>query len=239
MTFLIKLFWFLIPTLGLFMADATPTGGSGDGNPDTPPPGDGDNTPAGDNGQDTAITFNSQAELDAMFKPRMAQAAKQAEAKMLETLGVENVDALSKAIKDAEAAKQAQMTELEKAQAEIATAKEKAATAEAEAATVKAAAEKALLKAAVISAAGTFQDPNDAWLYVDQSKITVNEETGEYEGIEDAIKAVAEAKAYLLKQEDTNPNRGTPPRKQTSVQRTWQQTQQPPQNTPPVPTIKF
>lgn len=49
------------------------------------------------------------------------------------------------------------------------------------------------------AAALNFNDPTDAFALVDKSKFKVDEESGEVEGVEDALKMLAKAKPYMLK----------------------------------------
>lgn len=127
------------------------------------------------------------------------------------------LDAFEAAEKERQAA---QMTELEKAQAEIAEAKRLAAEAEEARTAAEAKAQERLLKAAVIAEASKqgFNDPADAWLLVDRSKIEAGEDDS-FKGLDKAIEAVLKAKPYLAKAEDrprigtprSQPNGGKPP----------------------------
>lgn len=149
----------------------------------------------------------SQTELDGLFAERGKRAADAAINALLSDLGVENVEALKAAKKAAEDAENAKLSELEKAQkqTEKAQAERDAAIAQAEKA--QAQATERLLEAAVITAAQEFNDPNDAWLYVDRSKIETGDD-GQFKGVEDAVKVVAEAKPYLLKSENQTKSGG-------------------------------
>jgi hypothetical protein len=147
-----------------------------------------------------------------MFKPRTDEAAKKARATLLAEIGVEDVAAVKAALAAAEAAKQAQMSELEKAQAAADKAKSEAEKAQAERDTALAYAAETLLRAAVVSEASGqgFNDPADAWLYIDRAKVETTE--AGYKGLTEAVKAVAEAKPYLLKADSSPAARGTPTR---------------------------
>ena len=170
-----------------------------------------DATAAGDGqGQPAPATF-TQEQLDTIVKDRLARATTKTTADLLTELGVENVATAKKTLTEAKAAHEAQMSELEKAQAQIVEAQAQAAQATAEAETVKAQAAEALLKAATISQAGNFNDPNDAWSFVDKSKIEIQED-GSYKGIDEALKGLIEAKPYLVKAEGSGPGPGTPTR---------------------------
>lgn len=181
----------------------------------------------------------TQAQLDAIIAERLKRAKESNTQELLQTLGVEDLDTATKAIKEAAAAKQAQMSELEKAQAEVAAANEKAAKVEAEAKAIKATAEEALLRAAVMSAATMFNDASDAWLHIDRSRIEVQAD-GTYKGIDEAIKAVIEAKPYLARQ-GQQPNLGTPTPARKRIAQTWQtqQTKTEQSEPPRRPLVRF
>ena len=174
-------------------------------------------------GQPAPTTF-TQEQFDAILKDRLARAmstsTSKAKADILAELGIEDVATAKKTLAEAETTRKAQMTELEKAQAEIAEAQAAATKATAEAAAIKAAATKDLLKAAIISKAGQFEDPMDAWSFIDRSKIEAQED-GTYKGIDEALKALTEAKPYLVKADNGTPGPGTPARRkpQTIVEK--------------------
>lgn len=168
-------------------------------------------TAAGDGqpGPAAPATF-TQEQLDAIIKDRLDRATAKTKADLLGELGIEDVKTAKQTLAEAEAARAAQMTELEKAQAEIAKAKELADKATTEAEAIKAQAAEALLKAAIVSQAGQFNDPLDAWQFVDRSKIETAED-GTYKGIDEALKTLVETKPYLVK-DDGGGNPGTPTR---------------------------
>ena len=165
-------------------------------------------------GEPTPTTF-TQDQLDAILKERLARAmstfTSKAKADVLAELGIEDVATAKKTLAEAETAKKAQMTELEKAQSEIAEAQAKAAQATTEAEAIKVKAAEALLQAAVISKAGSFQDPMDAWSFIDRAKIEVQDD-GTYKGIDEALKTLIEAKPYLVKTDSNTTGPGTPAR---------------------------
>ncbi len=161
-------------------------------------------------GQPASVTF-SQEQLDAIVKDRLARATTKTQADLLAQLGIEDVATAKKALAEADAARKAQMSELEKAQAEIAEAQAAVQKATADAEVIKAAAAEALLKAAIISQAGNLNDPMDAWQFIDRSKIELQED-GTYKGIDEALKALAESKPYLVKVANGNQGPGTPAR---------------------------
>ncbi len=172
-------------------------------------------------GQPAPVVTYSQDQIDEMLKPRLDRARDKAKAELLAELGIEDAATAKKTLAEAEATKKAQMTELEKAQSEIAEAQAQAAKATTDAATIKAQADKALLKAAIISQAGNFNDPMDAWSFIDQTKIEAQED-GTYKGIDEALKELAESKPYLVKAAaNGNQGPGTPTRRkpQTIVEK--------------------
>jgi hypothetical protein len=161
-------------------------------------------------GEPTPTTF-TQDQLDTILKDRLARAMSTSKADFLAELGIEDLAAAKKTLADADAANKAQMSELEKAKAETAEAQAQAAKATTDAAAIKVKADEALLKAAIISRAGNFNAPMDAWLFIDQTKIGVNED-GTYKGIDEALKGLVEAKPYLVKTDSDTPGPGTPAR---------------------------
>lgn len=198
----LKYFWFLIPSLAFYMAD-------GD---DPPPPapkpeGDGDPPPQDD---DPKITL-TQKQLDAMFKPRTDEAAKKAQAALLEQLGVDDLDTAKAALDAAKKAEEAQLSELEKAQKATDAANAERDRIKAEADEALAQARRQLLQAAVIAEASKqgFVDPADAWLHIDPAKIEAGED-GAYTGLDKLVEAVAESKPYLVKAETPASPNGTP-----------------------------
>ena len=198
----------------------------------TEPTKDPQNTPEPDaagggegNNQPEKRSF-TQAELDALFAVRTKSAKQTAVKDLLAELGVESPDAIKTALAEAEQARKAQMTELEQAQAEAQAAKEAEVKAKAERDEAIAQANETLMKAAVMAAARDFNDPADAWLYIDRSKIEMADD-GEIKGVEEALKIVVEAKPYLVKAGEQAPPLGTPKIKR-SVGQQWQQQQQTP-----------
>jgi hypothetical protein len=164
--------------------------------------------PATDGGQDDKPTL-TQADVDKAMAAAKRGAKQQGVKEVLETLGVESPDALKQSLADAQAAKEAQMSDLEKAQAEAAKAKELIAQAEKDKADAIAQADKMLLDAAIITASQAFNDPNDALKFIDRSGIE-RSENGGFTGVEEAIKALGESKPYLLKASELEKPKGTP-----------------------------
>lgn len=172
----------------------------------------------GQPGQSAPATF-TQEQLDTILKDRLARATTKATTDLLGELGIEDVATAKQTLVDAKTAHEAQMSELEKANAQITEANARTAEAEIKAEAIKAQAAEALLKAAIISQAGNFNDPNDAWSFVDKSKIEAQED-GSYKGIDEALKGLIEAKPYLVKAEGSSgPGTPTRPKGQTIMEK--------------------
>ncbi len=202
------------------MTDPEPTTPQQPEKPNADGGGDGQGQPA------PPVTF-SQEQVDTIVKDRLARATTKTQADLLAELDIEDVATAKKTLADAKTAQAAQMSELEKAQAEIAEAQEATRKATAEAETIKVAASEALLKAAIISQAGHLNDSMDAWQFIDRSKIEVQED-GSYKGIDEALKALAETKPYLVKAENGNHGPGTParPKPKSIVEKIFEDKQQ-------------
>lgn len=187
-----------------FRPDDPPAGGdppSGDPprNPEIPPT-------DGDPGKRTF----TQAELDALFAQRAEQAKRSAVSDLLKELGVEDSEKAKSLLKAAQDAEDAKKSEAEKAAARIADLEKRAQDEKTAREAAEAKARETLLRSAVLIAAAAFNDPADAWVYVDRSKISIDD-AGEVKGVKEAIEAVAKAKPYLLKGENGRPP-GTPPK---------------------------
>lgn len=162
-------------------------------------------------GNDQQVGF-TQEQLDVVVKDRLKHSEAKTTSDLMAQLGIENIGEAKKAIEDAVKLKEDQMSELEKTQSQIAGAEAKAKEAEAKVIEMQIKTDEALLKSAIISKAGNFNDPLDAWQFVDRSKIEKSE-TGEYTGIEEALKSVMESKPYLIKAKtNDNTGSGTPKR---------------------------
>lgn len=101
--------------------------------------------------------------------------------------------------------KDAELSEVERLQAQVDAAKSSA-----EAAT--AAANERLMRASVLAEASKleFLDPSDAWRMVDRDGLSIGDD-GEVTGAVDALKALVKAKPYLIRQKqshDINGDRG-------------------------------
>ncbi len=199
-----------------------------------------DATAAGDGpGQPAPTVTYSQDQIDEMLKPRLDRAKDKAKADLLAELGVEDTATAKKTLAEAQAAREAQMSELEKAQTQIADLEAQSVQAKAEAETIKAQVDEALLKSAIIAKAVGFNDPMDAWSFIDRAKIEVQDD-GTYKGIDEALKILIEAKPYLVKTDSFTPGPGTPARTKPKsiVEKIFEKNQQP-SGEPRRSTIKF
>lgn len=178
-----------------------------EGSPGGPEPGKSTSTADDKDKQTRSFT---QAELDALFAERASQAERSTLAKLFKDLGIKDADEAKSLLKIARDAEAAKLTEAEKAQKLQKELEEKAAAAEEKAKAAEARAQETAMKYAVLLAAANFNDPNDAWTYVDREKLKINEK-GEVEGAKEAVEAVAKAKPYLVKKDSKAPL-GTPPR---------------------------
>lgn len=168
----------------------------------------------GKGNEEQSRTFK-QSELDALFAARAKQARESALTEMLKDLGAENLDGLKATLKAADEARKAQMSDLEKAQQATAELKAKLEAEQKARESALAQAQEKLLRAAVLAEAGKqgFNDPNDAWLYIERASIKAKEDDS-FEGIDKVVEAVAKAKPYLVKS-NAGSNQGTPGRAQT------------------------
>ena len=168
-------------------------------------------TDADGGGNDPVAQF-TQEQLDAIVKDRLERKEAKTTSDLMAQLGIENIDEAKKTLEDAAKFKEDQMSELEKTQAQIKDAMDQTAQAKADLEAMQLKTNEALLKAAIISKAQGFNDPMDVWLFVDRSKIEVDE-NGSYSGIDEALKKLSEDKPYLIKVETNGNTRpGTPTR---------------------------
>jgi hypothetical protein len=177
----------------LYAPDATPTGGTDTGN-----------DPGKTGNGDAKFT---QADLDRIIGERLSRAEEGAVKKLLEQLGLNDAEELKGKLSKVAELDAAQQAELDRARSEAADWKAKAEQSDAasKAATVKA--NETLMRAAVLTQAAHFHDPNEAWLYADKSRITVKED-GTVDGAKEAVEAVVKAKPHLVKPERYG--KGTP-----------------------------
>jgi hypothetical protein len=161
-------------------------------------------------GDEVKLTAEQQAHVDKIIGNTRKQAREGAIAGLLKDLGLDKVDDLKTILKKAKDAEDATKTETERLKQQADEATKRATDAETAKATALATANERLMKAAVMAKAGTFHDPADAWSLIDRSKVKVNEETGEVEGVDKALEDLVKAKPHLVKGEQKP--RGTPPR---------------------------
>ena len=144
-----------------------------------------------------------QSELDRIVKERLERERQKYQKTITEKYG--DYDKLKEAAKKLQDIEDANKSELEKA-AEKATKLEQRVQ-EIEGQNARLAQERtdALIKSAIVSAATrmNFTDPSDAYAMIDLAQIKVKDDTGEIEGVEALLKALAEAKPYLLQQQGT------------------------------------
>jgi len=168
----------------------------------------------------TGRTF-SQAEVDDLIKARLDRERKRAEQKLNESLGqYADYETLKEQAAKWQEIEEANKSEAQKAADRAARLEKRLAEIQSENARLAEDYQKAQMKTAVVSAATRlgFADPSDAWAFLDPSALQIDE--GEIKGVEEALKALAEAKPYLLQTgttrgptlPPTNPGRGTEPR---------------------------
>lgn len=177
--------------------------------------GDGGGGDGGDKGEgggegSTPKTF-TQAELDAKIADRLARERKKYE-------GFDGLKAEHDRLKaEEDTRKAALLTETERLQAEKDEANRKASDATDSAAKVLESANKRVIDAEIRSIARSLNaaDVSDVLALVNKSGVSLDEETGNVVGVEEAVKALKEAKPHLFKAPmgadgsgGGNPNRG-------------------------------
>lgn len=188
------------------------------------------NANGGGDGQKNEVQL-TQEQFDAIIKDRLERATAKTTSDLMAQLGIEDVEQAKKTLEDAAKLKTDQMSELERAQAETNEALQQAVQAKADMETMRIKTDEALLKAAIISKASSFHNPMDAWQFIDRSKIETNE-NGDYTGIDEALKVLAEEKVYLVKGETNgNTKSGTPvrPQSKTVAERLLEKSEKPEQ----------
>lgn len=171
-------------------------------------------TPADITGSQAVATF-TQADVDRLIKVRLERERDAAKKKQTEKYG--DYDALKAAAAELQKIKDADKSEIEKAAGQAT--KLEAQITELQGQNARLAQERsdALVRSAITAVAITlgFNDPNDAYSLIDLAKVLVDEDTGEITGIEEQLKALGEAKPYLLQAQQgqprlsaTNPGRG-------------------------------
>lgn len=210
-------------------------GGAGGDSTNTQPTNNGD----GAGKQQGTPELLTQEQFNATLAERLKRDREAQQSKLLQTLGVESLDAAAASLAEFKKLKDSQLSETERLQNELDAATQAAAKARQEADTAIAASNERLIKAAVIAEAskseyGVHEDARaDVWLFIDREGIKANE-NGDYEGVGEAIKKVLEAKPYL-KGEVKQQVPGTP-------QRTLSRGLRTPANgkdTPTRPTVRF
>lgn len=155
------------------------------------------NPTAGDKKPETEAKF-TQADLDRHAAERAKHAKSAERAALLKELGVEDLEAARAALKAAEDARQAQLSETERLQAAKVAAEKLAADARAEAEQSKAQAELALKRAAVIAAgAGRFAKPEAIVKLLDLGALKVAED-GSVTGVTEALEKLAADEPWTL-----------------------------------------
>ena len=184
-------------------ADATADGGGADGK------------------QAEAKATGKQAEAKQPEEPRFTQddlnklvgktrkeEREKARRALLEELGVSDPADVKKALAEYNELKKAQMTAEERMQAELEEARQKAQQAETARRAAEQAAQERLVQAELVAEAALlgFADPRDAVTLISASDLKFDEGSGRLTNAGDVVKALAEKKPYLLRQD----KRGTP-----------------------------
>ena len=163
------------------------------------------------NGSQSDRTF-TQAEVDRILKERLDRERQAAKKKTADQYG--DYDQLKAKAAKLQELEDAAKSDEEKRAEKYSALEAQMAEMQSQNARLAADREQALVRAAVVSAATRleFIDPDDAWRYVDMTAIAV--EADKVTGVEEALKAVAEAKDYLLRKTasprigPTNPGHG-------------------------------
>ena len=180
--------------------DGDPAGQSGaSGAQGTPPP------------EKNQVTFTPEQQkvLNEMFADRAKQGGSAALNDLFKALNVKDETELKALLGEANKLKEAQKSEAEKQAEREAALKTQAETLSKELDGMKAQLRETTLKSVVLAEAmkQNFADVNDAWLHIDRAAIT--EKDGKFEGIEKLVEAVAKAKPYLIKSQQSG-GAGTP-----------------------------
>lgn len=188
------------------MADDVKDGGTNDADGGGDKPGE---KPQGER------TF-TQADVDRIVGERATRASEAAVTKLLESLGVKSADDIKAGLLKAKELEDAQLSEQQKALKKIEELTAAKTLAETQAAEVAAKAQTTLMRAAVLSEASK-ADYNfkpealaDVWTFVDRASIKAGKDGESFEGVAEALKAVAKAKPYLCN--EAKPGQGTPRR---------------------------
>jgi hypothetical protein len=156
----------------------------------------------------------TQADLDRILGERLARAEETTQKKLLDVLGVKDTDEAKKAIADAKALREQQMSDLEKAKAQAAELTAAKTKAETDAAEAIGKAQTMLMRAAVLAEASKPEYHikadalPDVWSFIDRNSIKPKGDAdGEFDGIAEALKTLTKTKTYLVEAGD---GRGTP-----------------------------
>ncbi len=150
-------------------------------------------------GGEKPLTF-TQAQLDVLFAERSNRARDAAVKELLDKSGAKSVEELLATLSDGKKLLDGQKSEAERLQAQLQAIQEKLTAAEAAKAEALATASERLLRAAVLAEAtrrGFLPEAvQDVWGLVERSKI--KEKDGEFEGVKEAVEAVAKARPFWL-----------------------------------------
>lgn len=188
---------------GKIWFDADGEGGNGNGDGKQP-----------ENGKPPEGKTFTQSDVDRIVGERAKRAEESAIGSLLKDLGFEKTEDLKTLVADAKKRADAEKSELDKANEQIATlAKAKDAADQERAAAIERA-NVTLMRAAVMAEAAKAdyrikpEALQDVWTFIDKTSIKPKDGAdGEYTGIGDALKALAKAKPYLV--QDGN-GHGTP-----------------------------
>ena len=146
---------------------------------------------------ETAVTFENQAAVDTMVQKRLGRAGEAATSTLLESLGVDSIDAVKAAMLKATELEQAQMSDAEKSTARVKELEDALVTANTATAAAIASKELQRKQTAVYTAATLvgFNDPADAHLFLDLAALEDDD------SVKVAIVKLAEDRPYLVKAE--------------------------------------
>ena len=144
---------------------------------------------AGDESQENLLT---QDEVNRIVSERARRAAQSERASLLEELGLDSVDDLKKTVTAYREKQQAEMSELEKAQAKLDALK-------AEKKDLEAQMRESRIRRAVEAKAAelNFHNPAQAYDLMDRSEVELAD--GELVGVDESLKALVKAEPYLVK----------------------------------------
>ena len=157
------------------------------------------------------VTFTPEQQkvLNEMFAERAKQGGSAALSELFRTINVKDDTELKALLGEANKLKEAQKSEAEKQAEREAALKTQADTLGKELDGMKAQLRETTLKSVIIAEAmkQNFADVNDAWLHID--RVAITEKDGKFENIEKLVEAVAKAKPYLIKSQQSS-GTGTP-----------------------------